>query len=234
MNQMTTDAGGGRSERTRVVASGRSTFTKTRRGRALAHLRDADPVLARIIDERPDFDPRAWLRELPRMDLFGALLFQVVGQQLSVQSTRRIVERIQAECNGQFPSPSQLLSMEPTTYKQRACRDGRSRRSVISPNTSPTGDWTRVSWPAFRTMRSKLNPRGSRASGHGPCMALSSSLSTARMSSFRVISPFAKPSSEPTASTMSQVPMRSLRSPNPGAPLEPWRRATYSHRLLSP
>jgi hypothetical protein len=28
---------------------------------ARSHLRHADPVLARLIDDRPDFDPRAWL-----------------------------------------------------------------------------------------------------------------------------------------------------------------------------
>lgn len=60
------------------------------------------------------------------MDLFGALLFQVVGQQLSVQATRRIVERIQARCNGQLPSPSQLLSMEPEGLRAA----GLSRRKV--------------------------------------------------------------------------------------------------------
>ena len=37
-------------------------------------LRQADPVLARLIDERPDFDPRAWMIQLPPMDLYGALL----------------------------------------------------------------------------------------------------------------------------------------------------------------
>ena len=46
---------------------------------ARSHLRNADPVLARLIDERPDFDPRAWLAQLPPMDLYGALLFQVTG-----------------------------------------------------------------------------------------------------------------------------------------------------------
>jgi DNA-3-methyladenine glycosylase II len=128
MNQTTADVGGGRSGRTRVVASGRSTFAKARLGRALTHLRDADPVLARIIDERPDFEPRAWLRELPRMDLFGALVFQVVGQQLSAQSTRRIVERIQAQCNGQLPSPSHLLSVEPDDLRAA----GLSRRKIAT------------------------------------------------------------------------------------------------------
>jgi hypothetical protein len=27
---------------------------------ARSYLRHADPVLARLIDDRPDFDPRAW------------------------------------------------------------------------------------------------------------------------------------------------------------------------------
>ena len=39
-------------------------------------------------DERPDFDPQEWRAELPAMDLYGALLFQVTGQQLSVRATR--------------------------------------------------------------------------------------------------------------------------------------------------
>ena len=40
-------------------------------------LREADPVLARLIDSRPDFRPRAWLDELPPLDAFGTLVFQV-------------------------------------------------------------------------------------------------------------------------------------------------------------
>jgi DNA-3-methyladenine glycosylase II len=62
---------------------------------ARSYLRTADPVLARLIDQRPDFDPRAWISQLPPMDLFGALLFQVAGQQLSVAATRRTIARIQ-------------------------------------------------------------------------------------------------------------------------------------------
>ncbi len=52
--------------------------------------RDADPVLARLIGDPPDLDPRAWLAQLRPLDLFGALPFrvtgpfQVTGQQLSV------------------------------------------------------------------------------------------------------------------------------------------------------
>jgi DNA-3-methyladenine glycosylase II len=80
---------------------------------ARSYLRDADPVLARLIDERPAFDPRAWLAELPPMDLYGALLFQVTGQQLSVASTRRILARIEALFGGRLPEPTELLEVDP-------------------------------------------------------------------------------------------------------------------------
>ena len=72
---------------------------------ARSYLRHADPVLARLIDDRPDFDPRAWLAQLPPMDLYGALLFQVTGQQLSVPATRRTLARIQALFGGRLPHP---------------------------------------------------------------------------------------------------------------------------------
>jgi DNA-3-methyladenine glycosylase II len=86
--------------------------------RARSHLRDADPVLARLIDDRPDFDPRAWLSQLPRMDLFGALLFQVAGQQLSVAATRRTLARIQALFGERFPTPAELLAVDPGQLRE--------------------------------------------------------------------------------------------------------------------
>ena len=89
---------------------GRGDVDSLRRERA--YLRGTDPVLARLIDARPDFDPRAWLAELPPMDLFGALIFQVTGQQLSVAVTRRTMARIQALFGGSLPTPSQLLAVD--------------------------------------------------------------------------------------------------------------------------
>jgi DNA-3-methyladenine glycosylase II len=86
--------------------------------RARSYLRDADSVLARLIDERPDFDPRAWLAELPPMDLFGALLFQVSGQQLSVAATRRTIARIRALFGDRLPSPAELLTADPDHLRQ--------------------------------------------------------------------------------------------------------------------
>ena len=43
--------------------------------KAREFLGNADPELARLIDERPDFQPRAWLDELRPLDAFGTLIF---------------------------------------------------------------------------------------------------------------------------------------------------------------
>ncbi len=84
---------------------------------ARQRLRDADPVLARLIADRPDFDPRRWMTELPPMDLFGALLFQIAGQQLSVVATRRILGRIEARFGGRLPSAAEVLDADPATFR---------------------------------------------------------------------------------------------------------------------
>jgi DNA-3-methyladenine glycosylase II len=76
-------------------------------------LRNADPVLARLIDERPDFRPRAWLDQLPRLDGFGTLIFQVAGQQRSVAATRRILSRLEQSFGGRLPSAAELLAADP-------------------------------------------------------------------------------------------------------------------------
>jgi len=85
---------------------------------AMAHLRRADPVLARLIDAHPDFNPRAWLARFPSMDAFGALVFQITGQQLSVQATRSILGRLQEYFHGRMPSPKELTSLSPTVLRR--------------------------------------------------------------------------------------------------------------------
>jgi DNA-3-methyladenine glycosylase II len=85
---------------------------------ARSYLRDADPVLARLIGDRPAFDPRAWMAELPPMDLYGALLFQVTGQQLSVPATRRTLARIEALFGGHLPAPTDLLGVDPGQLRE--------------------------------------------------------------------------------------------------------------------
>ena len=81
------------------------------------HLRKADPVLKQIIDARPDFQPRAWLDQLPPLDAFGTLVFQVIGQQLSVTATRTILSRVQEHFGGHLPSPQELLAADPQVLR---------------------------------------------------------------------------------------------------------------------
>jgi DNA-3-methyladenine glycosylase II len=83
-----------------------------------SHLRTSDPVMAELIDTNPTFDPRGWVDELPAMDLFGVLLFQVAGQQLSVVATRRTLARVQELFSGHLPSPTELLSVSPESLRQ--------------------------------------------------------------------------------------------------------------------
>jgi DNA-3-methyladenine glycosylase II len=85
---------------------------------ARSYLRNADPVLARLIDGRPDFDPRAWMTQLPPMDLYVALLFQVTGQQLSVPATRRTLGRIEDLFGGHLPSAAELLAVDPGKLRE--------------------------------------------------------------------------------------------------------------------
>lgn len=97
-----------------VDAASRSASLQEARSR----LHDLDPVMARLIDARPDFDPHAWLAELPPMNLYGTLLFQIVGQQLSVAATRRTLERIEALFGGHLPSPAELLAVDPNRLRE--------------------------------------------------------------------------------------------------------------------
>jgi DNA-3-methyladenine glycosylase II len=52
------------------------------------------------------------------MDLYGALLFQVTGQQLSVPATRRTLARIEALFDGHLPSPTELLGVAPGQLRE--------------------------------------------------------------------------------------------------------------------
>jgi DNA-3-methyladenine glycosylase II len=87
-----------------------------RQARACLHA--ADPVLARLIDERPDFDPRAWIaRFRSPVSLYDALLWQVAGQQLSVAAAGRIVARTESVFGGRLPSPAELLAADPALLR---------------------------------------------------------------------------------------------------------------------
>jgi DNA-3-methyladenine glycosylase II len=95
-------------------------------------LRNADSVLARLIDARPDFRPRAWMDELPRLDAFGTLIFQVAGQQLSVSSTRAIIRHLQERFGGHMPSAAELLAADPEVLRDSgfSVRKGQTLRAL--------------------------------------------------------------------------------------------------------
>ena len=100
--------------------------------KARAFLRKADPVLAGVIDAHPAFRPRAWMDELPPLDAFGTLIFQVVGQQLSVAATRTIVSRIEDRFGGRLPSPAELLASDPQVLRAAglSARKGATLRAL--------------------------------------------------------------------------------------------------------
>jgi DNA-3-methyladenine glycosylase II len=56
--------------------------------------------------------------ELPTLDAFGTLIFQVAGQQLSVRATRTILSRVKAHFGGHLPSPAELLVTGPGVLRE--------------------------------------------------------------------------------------------------------------------
>jgi len=117
-----------------------TTTAETRRRKAAAvadpqarrYLRKADPVLAQIIDSHPEFRPRAWIDELPPLDAFGTLVFQVIGQQLSVSATRATLSRLQERFGGHLPSPAELVAADPQVLRDSgmSARKGATLRAL--------------------------------------------------------------------------------------------------------
>ena len=81
----------------------------------LARLHAADPVLAQVIDDHPGFDPDAFVQRLPAMDLFGALVFQVIGQQISVIAATAIFARLTQRFGGRVPDANELAVLDEGT-----------------------------------------------------------------------------------------------------------------------
>ena len=100
--------------------------------KAREYLRKADPVLGRMIEAHPGFRPRAWLDDLPPRDAFGTLIFQVVGQQLSVAATRTIVSRIEERFGGRLPTPAEALAADPEVLRSAglSARKGATVRAL--------------------------------------------------------------------------------------------------------
>ena len=80
--------------------------------KAVAALREADPVMARLIDEHGAAVKSDLRRDRPG-DAYGALLRSIVGQQLSTKAASTIYGRMIEIFGGHAPTPRQLLAADP-------------------------------------------------------------------------------------------------------------------------
>ena len=92
------------------------------RGRELELAREAlrarDPVMRGLIDAKPDLDYDSWRKALPVEGLFEALLFQIMGQQISVSAATAIHARLRALFPGGRPDP-EILARTPVEALRR-------------------------------------------------------------------------------------------------------------------
>jgi DNA-3-methyladenine glycosylase II len=93
--------------------------------KGLAHLRRADPVLARVIET---VGPKLGdARDGRPPDHYGALVRAIVGQQLSTKAARSIFLRLTERFDGRTPTPQEVLADEPEELRSAA---GLSRAKV--------------------------------------------------------------------------------------------------------
>lgn len=122
--------------------------------------------MRRLIDAQPKLDPRAWLSTLPEMDTFGTLLWQIIGQQISVRAARAILARVQAALGGHLPTPQGVLASDPAVLLEA----GLSRRKVQTLTTL-AGEFVarRITPEALATMSdSEVEARLTAIPGIGP------------------------------------------------------------------
>jgi DNA-3-methyladenine glycosylase II len=72
--------------------------------------------MAELVDEDPGLDPDGLFDGLPS-DLWGALVLQVTGQQLSLAAAAAILARLNALQGGRMPTPAELLATDAETLR---------------------------------------------------------------------------------------------------------------------
>jgi DNA-3-methyladenine glycosylase II len=94
--------------------------------KAIAHLREADPVLAALIE---DLGPRGLNdgRDGSPHDHYGTLVRAIVGQQLSTKAAASIFARLTERYGGRTPTPEEVLAADPEELRAAA---GLSRAKV--------------------------------------------------------------------------------------------------------
>ena len=85
--------------------------------KGVAHLRKADPVMRKLIDEHGKPRPA---RRTGRDDHYGALVRSIVGQQLSTKAARSIYGRLTDRFGGRPPTPEEVLADDPEALRAAA------------------------------------------------------------------------------------------------------------------
>jgi DNA-3-methyladenine glycosylase II len=67
--------------------------------------------MATLVDADPGLDPDAFFDDLPA-DLWTALVFQVIGQEVSLTAARAIRGRLEALNDGRLQTPAELLATD--------------------------------------------------------------------------------------------------------------------------
>lgn len=112
---------------------------------AIAHLRDADPVLRALIDRVGPFEASF------EPDLWRSLIDAIAGQQLSVRAADAIVDRIAALApDGGFPGPDQILATPEDTL--RACGLSRPKARYVRDLAEKWTDGT-LGWAELPELR---------------------------------------------------------------------------------
>jgi DNA-3-methyladenine glycosylase II len=65
------------------------------------------------------------------LDTFGTLLWQIIGQQISVRAARAVLARVQTVFGEQLPTPQEALATDPAALQEA----GLSRRKVQTLRT---------------------------------------------------------------------------------------------------
>lgn len=84
---------------------------------ARQELRAKDPVMRALIDAKPDLNPDFLRETLPVEGLFEALLFQILGQQISVTAANAIHSRLLALFPDVRPDPEILAKTSVETLR---------------------------------------------------------------------------------------------------------------------
>jgi DNA-3-methyladenine glycosylase II len=83
------------------------------KARLLRHFKTKDPVIGLIVSQSDKYE----LADTPRTNAFEMLARSIASQQLSGAVARKIIERLIALHDGQFPAPAQIVTATPEALR---------------------------------------------------------------------------------------------------------------------